>query len=474
MEELLLFCPRMSDIEALNAIGVIELSDGSIVKIMSSTLPSLLEFSLTSGVSSALSTASASAPMNLAYPNDKSALLLHIETRNATIATTATSASASASDLYQLQEDEHLEECLNGRVEHSADQGHMTPDEYYASASEEHYSPHAHANNIMNMSNMNMSNMNMNNMNMNNMNMNTDLNMNMNMNMNDSLRMTVSTCSTDARLRTMDFENDTVFPAMDRDRDRDRDMGRDRDRESMNRNIQGHDIRTTHVLKIESYVIANHFKSLIRWTAELDLVSSPNENVFPFVLNIGDDIRQAFTLQTDIGLSTLSWGGDNNNTDKHHQGLNPCDNNQDSNDVNLLDQGMSAITLLIDTRLKSYTLTVCAPCAFELEFRVAGCVELVKILGEMSHRMTLTGKAFCISDLTPPIFFLFLRPIFFNFFFFFLFIWSLFSFLTPFTLCIPYLFLTMSNKITITLFFSALSLSDRLASPTQRGYQPIR
>lgn len=217
---------------------------------------------------------------------------------------------------------------------------------------------------------------------MSNMNMDTDMNMNLNMNMNDSLRMTVSTCSTDARLRTMDFENDTVFPAMERDRDRD--MGRDKDRESMNRNIQGHDIRTTHVLKIESYVIANHFKSLIRWTAELDLVSSPNENVFPFVLNIGDDIRQAFTLQTDIGLSTLSWGGDNNNTD----------NNQDSNDVNLLDQGMSAITLLIDTRLKSYTLTVCAPCAFELEFRVAGCVELVKILGEMSHRMTLTGKAF--------------------------------------------------------------------------------
>ena len=386
MEELLLFCPRMSDIEALNAIGVIELSDGSIVKIMSSTLPSLLEFSLTSGVSSALSTASASAPMNLAYPNDKSALLLHIETRNA-IATTATCASASASDLYQLQEDEHVEECLNGRGEHSADQGHMTPDEYYASASEEHYSQHAHANNIMNMSNMNMSNMNMSNMNMSNMNMSnmnmdTDMNMNLNMNMNDSLRMTVSTCSTDARLRTMDFENDTVFPAMERDRDRD--MGRDKDRESMNRNIQGHDIRTTHVLKIESYVIANHFKSLIRWTAELDLVSSPNENVFPFVLNIGDDIRQAFTLQTDIGLSTLSWGGDNNNTD----------NNQDSNDVNLLDQRMSAITLLIDTRLKSYTLTVCAPCAFELEFRVAGCVELVKILGEMSHRMTLTGKAF--------------------------------------------------------------------------------
>ena len=384
MEELLLFCPRMSDIEALNAIGVIELSDGSIVKIMSSTFPSLLEFSLTSGVSSALSTASttasASVPMNLAYPNDKSALLLHIETRNATANTTA---SASASDLYQLQEDEHVEECLNGRGEHSANQEHMALDEYYASASEEHYSQHAHAQNMMNMSNMNMSNMNMN------------MELNMNMNMNDSLRMTVSTCSTDARLRTMDFGNDTVFPAMDRDlgRDMSRDMGRDRDmdRESMNHNIQGHDIRTTHVLKIESYVIANHFKSLIRWTAELDLVSSPNENVFPFVLNIGDDIRQAFTLQTDIGLSTLSWGGDNNN--KHHQGLNPCDNNQDVN-LHDQDQGMSAITLLIDTRLKSYSLTVCAPCAFELEFRVAGCVELVKILGEMSHRMTLTGKAF--------------------------------------------------------------------------------
>lgn len=398
MEELLLFCPRMSDIEALNAIGVIELSDGSIVKIMSSTLPTLLEFSLTSGVSSAFSTASASAsaPMNLAYPNEKSALLLHIETRNAT---TATTASASASDLYQLQEDEHMEECLNGRGEHSANQEHMALDEYYASASEEHYSQQAHAQNMMNMNNMNMSNMSMSNMNMSNLNMsNLNMDLNMNMNMNDSLRMTVSTCSTDARLRTMDFGNNTVFPAMDRDMGRDRDMGMDmgRDMDSMNRNIQGHDIRTTHVLKIESYVIANHFKSLIRWTAELDLVSSPNENVFPFVLNIGDDIRQAFTLQTDIGLSTLSWGGDNNNNNTD-QGLNPCDNNQDNNqDVNLLDQdhGMSAITLLIDTRLKSYTLTVCAPCAFELEFRVAGCVELVKILGEMSHRMTLTGKAF--------------------------------------------------------------------------------
>ena len=326
MEELLLFCPRMSDIEALKAIGVIELSDGSIVKISSSSLPSLLEFpmNLESSVSSA-----ATAQMNLAYPYEKSALLLHIETKN----------SSSASDLYQQQKDEHMGECLTGG--HTANEDHMALDEYYASASEDEYSPRAH--NIMSM--------------------------------NDSLRMTISTCTTDARHRTMDFENDTVFPVM----------------ESNNRKGPAHDIRTSHVLEIDSYVIANHFKSLIRWTAELDLVSSPQESVFPFVLNLGDDVRQAFTLQTDIGLSTLSWGGDSS-TNKHQSGLNSRDSNHHDDDGPSQDRGQSAIILLIDTRLKSYTLTVCAPCTFELEFRVAGCVALVKTLAEMSHRMTLTGK----------------------------------------------------------------------------------
>jgi hypothetical protein len=341
MEDLLLFCPRMSDIEALKAIGVIELSDGSLVQILSSTstsTPQPLEFPLTLGSSASstststpTSTSTATAP-NLSYPYDKIAILLHIETKN------------PASDLYHQQEDEQMEECLRGR---SASLVPMALDEYYAT--EDHYSPQERSM------------------------------MNMNMNMNDSLRMTLSTCSTDARLNTMDFENDTVFPGMEST--------------GMSRQGQAHDIRTSHVLEIDSYVIANHFKSLIRWTAELDRVSSPNEAVFPFVLNLGNDVREPFTLQTDIGLSTISWGETIHNTsnNKHHNVLNSRDSNQDD-DNGLLDQGVSAVTLLIDTRLKSYTLTIYAPSTFELEFRVAGCAALVKTLAEMSHRMTLTGE----------------------------------------------------------------------------------
>jgi hypothetical protein len=344
MEELLLFCPRMSDIEALKAIGVIELSDGSSVQILSSTsTPQPLEFPLTLGSSASstssstpTSTTTATAP-NLSYPNDKVAILLHIETKN------------PASDLYHQQEDEQMEECLRG---HSASLVPMVLDEYYAA--EDHYTSQERS-----MMNMNM-------------------NMNMNMSMNDSLRMTLSTCSTDARLHTMDFESDTVFPGMEST--------------GMIRQGQAHVIRTSHVLEIDSYVIANHFKSLIRWTAELDRVSSSNEDVFPFVLNLGNDVRETFTLQTDIGLSTISWGETIHNTsnNKHHNVLNSRDSNQD-NDGGLLDQGASAVTLLIDTRLKSYTLTIYAPSTFELEFRVAGCAALVKTLAEMSHRMTLTG-----------------------------------------------------------------------------------
>lgn len=342
MEELLLFCPRMSDIEALKAIGVIELSDGSSVQILSSTstsTPQPLEFPLTLGSSaSSTSTSTATAP-NLSYPYEKIAILLHIETKN------------PASDLYHQQEDEQMEECLRG---HSASLGPMALDEYYAT--EDHYSPQERS----------------------------MMNMNMNMNMNDSLRMTLSTCSTDARLHTMDFENDTVFPGMEST--------------GMSRQGQAHDIRTSHVLEIDSYVIANHFKSLIRWTAELDRVSSSNEAVFPFVLNLGNDVRETFTLQTDIGLSTISWGETIHNTsnNKHHNVLNSRDSNQED-DGGLLDQGVSAVTLLIDTRLKSYTLTIYAPSTFELEFRVAGCAALVKTLAEMSHRMTLTGEIVVVT-----------------------------------------------------------------------------
>jgi hypothetical protein len=134
-------------------------------------------------------------------------------------------------------------------------------------------------------------------------------------------------------------------------------------------------------LTLESYVIANHFKSLLRWAVETDSKSLSESSEFPFIqTGTRKTEKHGLVLRQTTGGTSLSWGrGSDSDSfgaveEKEDERAYPC-----------------AILLMIDTRLKTYSLTIQAPHSEEVSRRIKACEELIASLEKMSYRITLTG-----------------------------------------------------------------------------------
>ena len=146
-------------------------------------------------------------------------------------------------------------------------------------------------------------------------------------------------------------------------------------------------------LNLESYVIANHFKSLLRWAVDDDSKQSVAAGDFPFVSeDCKRDGKYGFLLQHSPCQCTLSWAREDSGKDSERE--SPSAEAKKS----------CSIGLLIDTRVKLYTITLSAPTLAEVKQRVAAVEHLIGVLEKMSHRMTLTGNYHTFPSLhfTPP------------------------------------------------------------------------
>lgn len=143
----------------------------------------------------------------------------------------------------------------------------------------------------------------------------------------------------------------------------------------------GRESTVSETLILESYVIANHFKSLLRWAIETDSKSLSESSEFPFIHSgARSGEKHGLVLRQTTGGSSLSWGrGSDTDTfgaveEKEDERVFPY-----------------AVLLMIDTRLKTYSVTIQAPDAAEVRERIRACVELIISLEKMSYRITLTG-----------------------------------------------------------------------------------
>lgn len=154
------------------------------------------------------------------------------------------------------------------------------------------------------------------------------------------------------------------------------------------------------VLNLESYVIANHFKSLLRWTVDDDSNQCLTSTDFPFVSDdTKTDGKYGFQLKHSSCLCTLSWAVEDSESELPKSGA--------EQDI----KGRGAVCLLIDTRVKLYTITLSAPTMEEVRRRVVAFQRLIAVLEKMSHRMTLTGDDTLLSYCPPLSLFPLLPPV---------------------------------------------------------------
>ena len=154
---------------------------------------------------------------------------------------------------------------------------------------------------------------------------------------------------------------------------------------------QSPEVPTVRVIIIESYVIANHFKSLIRWSVDPESTASSNPLEFPFVKKMVEGtVTRKFAIHQSVGLSVLSWTDAKGEKNKMAQMVGKMSGNESDNiDEN---EDSAAVTLSVDTKNKAYSLTIRAPSASEVEDRMHSCDNLIKHLDQMSQRVTLAGN----------------------------------------------------------------------------------
>jgi hypothetical protein len=296
VEELLVFCPTVADVDALRASRILELRDGSLIMIES--LPA-------TPASESPKQSYGARPVPLAgtvtlSPKDKS--------------------KAVATQFYEGNKYTSLSAQSEG---HSAYQEHLAPDQYSNTES-----------------------------------------------------CSASTGATNASL-SVALQTSAVFPDAAQD-------GKvsypEASKEEMTQADYEKESTASDALTLESYVIANHFKSLLRWAVETDSKSLSESCEFPFIQTGAKTEKHGLVLRQTTGGTSLSWGrGSDSDSfgaveEKEDERAYPC-----------------AILLMIDTRLKTYSLTVQAPHAEEVSRRIKACEELIASLEKMSYRITLTG-----------------------------------------------------------------------------------
>ena len=195
-----------------------------------------------------------------------------------------------------------------------------------------------------------------------------------------------------------------------------------------NENENENGFSTEHVLTIESYVIANHLKFLMKWTSD-DIMNSdspacPNPEEFPFIdISATKSGKKKVDLiyESSTGVSSMIWKIINENGEEENINLNSremtgkdvkmrTDNSDNSGEVTITEQErdfqFSSLKLVIDTKTKIHQLTIRSFVYEETKKRSQFCHEMISLLENMNYRLPLQGKLKLYSF--SPDFFLYL------------------------------------------------------------------
>ena len=178
-------------------------------------------------------------------------------------------------------------------------------------------------------------------------------------------------------------------------------------------NENENEFSTEQVITIESYVIANHLKFLMKWTSDNILNSDSTESLnplkFPFIdLSTADVAKKKINLiyESASGVSSMMWkfveNGDEEENMKNETEMETevkkvvmKTDSIDNNEVVTANEGdiyHSSIKLVIDTKTKIHLLTVCACTHEEAKKRSKCCDDMITLLGSMNYRLPLQGE----------------------------------------------------------------------------------
>lgn len=297
VDDLLVFCPTMADVNAMRASRILELCDGSLIMM-----------------ASAPATPAPESP-KLSY-SSKPAQLIEGMTLSPKDESQGVATQFHVGDIYASQ---------SAQSEgHSAYQEHLAPDQY-----------------------------------------------------SNRERCSASTGATNAPL-SVALQTSAAFPDAIQDG---RITYQEASTAEMTHAGHGEEATVSKTLTLESYVIANHFKSLLKWAAETDSKSLSESCEFPFIhTGAKSNEKHGLVLRQAIGGTYLFWG---KGSDSDRSGA--VEEKDDEKDF------PCAILLMIDTRLKTYSITIQTPDAEEVSRWIRSCEELIVSLEKMSYRITLTG-----------------------------------------------------------------------------------
>ena len=183
--------------------------------------------------------------------------------------------------------------------------------------------------------------------------------------------------------------------------------------EMKNEDDNENEFSTEQVITIESYVIANHLKFLMKWASDNIMNSDSTAFLdplkFPFIdLSITDVPKKKINLkyESSSGVSSMMWKivengakeeNMKNETETETEGKKVMMKTDyiDDNEVVTASEGdfyHSSIKLVIDTKTKIHLLTVCARTHEEAKKRSKCCDDMINLLGSMNYRLPLQGE----------------------------------------------------------------------------------